>query len=251
MEDKQTADKELKILIIDDNVDYAESLAEALSLYSCIPYVAHSAKEVRHIAGANVFDYAFVDMKMPGVNGIEILEELRRAQPDLPACFITGCSVPDILDMTIGNERIKVLTSAMDIPDLMYEIQSSEDKNVIHIKAHGETQFKALHEAFAGASIDYGQFVCQELNKVNWDQLKQKDITLVECGGGPMRVVEILFEARLNNYKKPIVLVEYGNISGACDDTDGEFFNTECLLKPVDPETIINKLKQFREINKD
>jgi CheY-like chemotaxis protein len=68
----------LRILVVDDNVDAAESLAMLLSLGSHDTRVAHSGSEA--LAAVEDFwpEVVFLDIGMPVMNGYEVARELRK-----------------------------------------------------------------------------------------------------------------------------------------------------------------------------
>ena len=52
--------------------------------------LAASGEEALELATASSFDIAMVDVMMPGINGIQTLEELKRIDDDLPVIIITA-----------------------------------------------------------------------------------------------------------------------------------------------------------------
>jgi CheY-like chemotaxis protein len=67
-----------RILVVDDNVDSAESLAMLLSLGSHDTRVAHSGAEALTAVDDFSPEVVFLDIGMPGMNGYEVARELRK-----------------------------------------------------------------------------------------------------------------------------------------------------------------------------
>lgn len=63
----------LHVLVIDDDRDFAESLAELVALDGHRTVPVFSGKEGFVYLARNVFDLAFVDIMMPGKSGIDVL----------------------------------------------------------------------------------------------------------------------------------------------------------------------------------
>jgi CheY-like chemotaxis protein len=79
-----------RILVIDDDADVRESFMAALE---CRDYVISSASS--GLAGLESAktqrpDLVFLDLKMPGMNGVETLARLREHDPDVPVYIVTG-----------------------------------------------------------------------------------------------------------------------------------------------------------------
>jgi CheY-like chemotaxis protein len=88
----------MKILIVDDEPQVAEVLARSLAREGHIADVAHSGEEaLRRISTAEL-DAMFLDVSMPGMNGLDVLAEVKRRRPALPVVVITGHATAEELD---------------------------------------------------------------------------------------------------------------------------------------------------------
>ncbi|HTZ18715.1 MAG TPA: sigma-54 dependent transcriptional regulator [Dissulfurispiraceae bacterium] len=78
------------VLIVDDEIDMATALKETMKRFGFNPTVYHNPVDV--LAKENIADYALVitDMKMPKMNGIEFLQEIRNRGLFVPVIMITG-----------------------------------------------------------------------------------------------------------------------------------------------------------------
>lgn len=81
-----------KFLVVDDNRDAADSLAEILRLLGYSAKVAYSGQDALDIAKNYRADAALVDIGMPGMNGFEVIAELRKLPhgPGMLIAAITG-----------------------------------------------------------------------------------------------------------------------------------------------------------------
>jgi PAS domain S-box-containing protein len=68
----------LRVLVVDDNVDAADSLAVMLELHGHAVAVAHGGPAALEVAGRFAPDVVLLDIGMPGMNGYEVAERLRR-----------------------------------------------------------------------------------------------------------------------------------------------------------------------------
>jgi len=85
----------MTILIVDDEPEVAEVLARSLAREGHRALVAHSGPEALALIEPGEPDAVFLDVSMPGMNGLEVLAEVRRRKPGLPVVVITGRATPD------------------------------------------------------------------------------------------------------------------------------------------------------------
>ncbi len=80
----------VRVLIVDDNRDFADNLAELAELRGLHAQTAHDCRQALALARAAPFDVAIVDQKLPDGSGIELLADLRRLLPDLVTLVVTA-----------------------------------------------------------------------------------------------------------------------------------------------------------------
>jgi DNA-binding NtrC family response regulator len=78
------------LLIVDDDQVARELLAETLGREGYRVRVAGGGEEALRLAGAEPFDMALVDLRMPDVDGLAVLKQLAMIQPDLPVVILTA-----------------------------------------------------------------------------------------------------------------------------------------------------------------
>ena len=71
----------LQILVVDDDYDFAESLAEVLEDRGHVITIANSGEEAIEVFNNDKFDLIFMDVKLPGMNGVESFLAIRAAHP--------------------------------------------------------------------------------------------------------------------------------------------------------------------------
>lgn len=94
-----------KVLIVDDNVDLVSTLKSVLALSSARSFEVTSAakgSDALEIAENSGFDVAIVDVKLPDVSGVDLIEGLRKASPHGEVVLITGFAS---VDAAIGALR--------------------------------------------------------------------------------------------------------------------------------------------------
>jgi CheY-like chemotaxis protein len=100
----------LDILIVDDEVDVARSLAEIVEGLGHRPIVVDRSMAALERIGAERFDVVFADLRMPGLDGIDLRDRIHARDPALATrtVIVTGDTVagPDRLARALGSEVV-------------------------------------------------------------------------------------------------------------------------------------------------
>jgi DNA-binding NtrC family response regulator len=83
-------DDKIKILIVDDEVNFLNSIARRLELRSFDVTKASSGQKALKAAEAGGFDLALLDLKMPGMDGTEVLKILKKEHRYIEVIMLTG-----------------------------------------------------------------------------------------------------------------------------------------------------------------
>jgi len=109
----------LRILIVDDDRRMTHTLGDILSLAGYEVVEATSGPEASAKAQTMVFDCVLSDVKMPGMNGLELYRELRRIQPGLPVVLMTAYAAENLVRHGLEEGVVAALEKPLDIQQLL------------------------------------------------------------------------------------------------------------------------------------
>lgn len=107
------------ILVVDDNVDLAENVAEALELAGARVEVAATGRAALQRLEAGAFDLVLTDMRMPEVSGLELIRALRARDPATPIIVMTAFTNGAELDEARDRGALDVLEKPIDLDRVM------------------------------------------------------------------------------------------------------------------------------------
>lgn len=84
-----------KILIVDDDADFRQELGDLLEDYE-VQEASSGAECLKVLKRANEIGLVILDVRMPGLSGTDVLEEVKKTDPDLGIIIITGYSSKDV-----------------------------------------------------------------------------------------------------------------------------------------------------------
>lgn len=82
--------EKFRVLIVDDEVDFVETIVKRLKDRGLDAIGATSGREALDMMDGNEFDVAVLDVKMPGMDGIETLREMKKKNPMMEVIMLTG-----------------------------------------------------------------------------------------------------------------------------------------------------------------
>jgi DNA-binding NtrC family response regulator len=83
-------DDPIRLLIVDDEADFLAALAERLRLRGLEVTTAPDGAGALALVGRRRFDVALVDLKLPDLDGDDLLPRLKDTDPDLEVVILTG-----------------------------------------------------------------------------------------------------------------------------------------------------------------
>jgi DNA-binding response OmpR family regulator len=123
------AKENINILIVEDDPDFAESLIIALGVRNCHVDVARTGEEAIRKFRNLSYDIAFMDIKLPGKNGVESLVEIRGFCPDAHIVMMTGFSEAALLDKALQAGAADILRKPFRLKDLFAYVDKLQDCN--------------------------------------------------------------------------------------------------------------------------
>ncbi|PXF57300.1 MAG: hypothetical protein C4B58_10395 [Deltaproteobacteria bacterium] len=112
-----------RILLVDDNEKFLDSIRDVLDNEDYKVVTATSGEEGIKLAGAQTFDVILMDIKMPGMNGVESFIEMKRHNPTVKVIMVTAYSVEDLMRQALDEGVFAILSKPVDMDRLFRMIE--------------------------------------------------------------------------------------------------------------------------------
>lgn len=126
----------MKILIIDDERAIRNSLGEILSDEGYKVDTAEDGVQGLEMAGKEHYDVIFCDIKMPGADGLEVLEKLRAEGSDSQIVMISGHGDIETAVDCIRKGAFDFIQKPLDLNRILITIKNATDKAALVNQAH-------------------------------------------------------------------------------------------------------------------
>lgn len=237
-----------KIIVVDDDQNLLTLLVDTLKAiggYRVTGYL--SGQEVLDALEQEPFDLLISDIKMPGIDGIALLEKVRHKYPDLPVLFISGVDAPEIIGRAVPNgflaKPFRINHIEEQIENCLKKVppKSSSTLNKILIVDDNETFRKMLHELlkhhqYQPTSVSSGEEALEFLKE------NKTDIVITDVKMPVMDGLELLGEIKKIDAQLPVVLVTAYLEDETINDHIKDTKHYQYLPKPFRVEDILELL---------
>ncbi|CAB1083772.1 histidine kinase [Alkalispirochaeta odontotermitis] len=144
--------RKIKLLIVDDEEDFLKSIAERLGLRDFDVSTATEGKLAIKVARKRHFDVALVDMRMPGMDGMELLEILKKKHKFLEVIVLTGHGSIDSAVEATKLGAFSYLEKPYDFDKLLAVIQEAYEARLRKKFEHDKKRMEEIETLSMGSS---------------------------------------------------------------------------------------------------
>ena len=225
------------ILVIDDEKAIRNTLKEILEYEKHRVSLAPNGLEGLELLKKEQFDALLLDIRMEGMDGMEVLEQVAKDWPDLPVIMISGHGTVDTAVKAIKMGAFDFIEKPLDLNRLLITLRNAMDKGKL------VTETKTLRKKVAGKNRELiGESVPMKLIKAMIEKVAPTDARVLITGpnGTGKEVVARMIHSHSNRADAAFVevncaaipseLIESelfghmkGSFTGAVKDRAGKF----------------------------
>jgi len=121
------------IMLVDDEVPFVETMAKRLGTRNIETIMAFSAEEgLQKLKENQNIDVIVLDIKMPGMDGIEALKEIKKQTPLVEIIMLTGNATIDSAIDAMKLGAYDFLMKPFDIEELVSKVEAAAGKKRKH-----------------------------------------------------------------------------------------------------------------------
>ena len=161
----------IKILWVDDEIDLLKPHILFLEKKNYEVTTCKSGTEAIDILDDNKFDIVFLDENMPGLTGLETLNEIKEKQDNLPVVMITKSEEEYIMEEAIGNKIADYLITPVNPNQILVSVK----KNLDHSRLVSEKTTSNYQQEFRKIAMDlamvnsYDEWVTLYQKLIYWE----------------------------------------------------------------------------------
>lgn len=122
------------VLLVDDEIDFLETLTKRLKKRNINAYGASTGVHALEILKQQPIDVVVLDVKMPDMDGIDTLKEIKKINPLIEVIMLSGHANMEIAIEGMELGAFDYLMKPMSTDELLYKLQDAYKKKVIQEK---------------------------------------------------------------------------------------------------------------------
>lgn len=228
----------LDILVVDDDRDFAEALADVLEAENHRVDYCHTGEDAVALFGRKNYDLSFMDVKLPRKNGVESFLEIRSRKPGARVVMMTGYSMEQLLEEAVENGAWAVMHKPLDMMQVLQLVEAVSSSSLVVIVDEEPEFIEALTSALADAGL---RAVRAEAgaDAVRMIGEGTADLVILDMRT-PVAGMGVVFQALFRRgIRVPAIIVTGEALDGdATLATLCELARVEWMLKPCDPRAV-------------
>ena len=251
-------DNEINVLLVDDEPEFLEAASGALSRRGFIVSQALDGRTALELIQTRAFEVVVLDVKMPGIDGIEVFNRIKILAPDLPIIMLTGHGTIKQAFETSRDGVFEYLNKPCDIEKLAEILRKAvEQAKSALSRAQGEEVEEEIRLLLVDDDTDFIESLAPSLRrrgiKVTTSlgaaeaQEKTKnqifDVALVDVSMPGQDGIEFLIQINKLDTITPVILItgqpSMEKLVKAVKE--GAF---DILQKPIGIELLIGKIRE-------
>ena len=122
---------QVRVLLIDDEVVFLDSMSKVLRARGYHVGVARSGSEGLQELGAREYDVVVLDQRMPGMDGVTTLDQIRKTHPILPIIMLSGHAQMATAVEAMNHGAVDYLLKPAAVDTLSERIRTAVEKKTL------------------------------------------------------------------------------------------------------------------------
>ena len=182
-----------RVLIVDDDSGTCETLSDVLETRGHEVHTASSGREGLGVLAVNPVDVAIVDIKLPDISGLELLDAIKGASPQTEVIFVTAYASVSTAIQAINGAAFAYITKPFEMEHLIATLRKAHEKQeLVRALRESEQRYRLVTEHIRDAiflvdlenRFTFGNGRIEELTGYRLDELVGRPISVVLTAEG-------------------------------------------------------------------
>ena len=132
------------VMLVDDEVPFVETMTKRLSKRQLLILPAYSGRQALEKLEKNSVDVVILDVKMPGMDGIETLREIKKTHPLVEVIMLTGHATIETAVEGMRLGAFDYLMKPCELEELLAKVNEAKEKKSRHEQKIMDARMKEI-----------------------------------------------------------------------------------------------------------
>jgi len=118
--------KDPRILVVDDNKDFADIFCDILKTNDYVAESCYSGSQAIERVKNGDFDIVFLDIRMPEMDGVQALKEIKKLRPKMTVIMMTGYSVDEMIHKALEEKASEIVYKPFEVDKILSLIDATK-----------------------------------------------------------------------------------------------------------------------------
>lgn len=236
----------MKILVVDDDRRIVKTTCDVLKIKGHEAVPAYTGEEGVEMVRASPPDCVLMDIKMPGITGVEAMKRMKAIAPALPIVLVTAYATDDLMDEARQAGAYAVLSKPLNFQMILSFLALLTKEESILIVDDDPVFLKTLKDVLTLR----GYRVKTESEPAGVLPNLERDyhlVVLLDLKLGNANGVDVLRHIREKYPTKPVIMVTgYRQEMGGSIEKALDIGAYTCLYKPFEMDALNNLIEEIR-----
>lgn len=236
----------MKILVVDDDRRIVKTTCDILKIKGYESVAAYTGEEAMEKVKSELPDCVLMDIKMPGLSGVEAMKQMQQIAPALPVILISAYATEDLIAEAKRSGAYSVMNKPVNFQVILSLLSLLSKEESVLVVDDDPAFCKTIKDLLTlrGYQVETestGEKVMEDLEK-NYKLIVVLDLKLDDING-----VEVLRRIRERYPAKPVVLVTgYRQEMKESIEKGLKIGAYTVLYKPFETEGLLNLIEEIR-----
>ena len=121
----------VRVLVVDDEKDFVDLFVNRFNKRNVQASGVNSGPDALRFLQENPVDVVVLDLKMPGMDGIEVLKEIKKRHPLVEVIMLTGHGSVEAGLQGMGHGAYDFIMKPFNIEDLLVRIHKARERKIL------------------------------------------------------------------------------------------------------------------------
>lgn len=236
----------MKILVVDDDRRIVKTTCDILKIKGYEVIAAYTGEEGVQKVKSDPPDCVLMDIKMPGINGVDAMKQMQEIAPSLPVVLISAYATDELLSEAKRSGAYAVLNKPMNFQVILSFLSLLRKEESILIVDDDPTFCKTLKDLL---TLRGYQVETEYSSKNVLAQMEEnyKLVVVLDLKLGNENGLEVLQQIRAKYPSKPVVLVTgYRQEMGEALQNGLKIGAYTTLYKPFETDRLLSLIEEIR-----